>query len=202
MRSLLQFLSTVRHISLLGLSILALQAGNAFAQSLPQVENIRVDGDTLAWDAVDVAAGYNIYRDHSYFDTVRGVLEYTLSEPGTYGVVAFDGSGSFGPTPRGDDTAEYAPGDGTAAAETINSFTVTIQKTCRNVAPGGSCIASCPRSVERPNGGTVSLAYLSGGACATSDIVEADAFVSDRTYKCTVPTFSGEVTAQAVCVRF
>ena len=194
-----------RQASIAAVVFCAAWTGHAVADPLPQVENIRLEGDTLVWDPVEGAAGYNINRDFSYFDTVRGALEYPLTEPGTYSVSAFDDNGNFGPTPRFDESVEFAPGEeagDAGAALAVNTYTVTVQKTCRDVPAGGSCVAACPRSFEAPSGETVSLAYLSGGACSTSDIVEADAFVSDRTYKCTVPTFSGEVVAQGVCVRF
>ena len=51
-------------------------------------------------------------------------------------------------------------------------------------------------------GPELSVSHVTGGACSTSDIVEADALVSRTTYRCTVPIFSGEVTAQAICARF
>jgi hypothetical protein len=76
-----------------------------------------------------------------------------------------------------------------------------VYNTCKDVGPGESCIAHCPSSKDVPwSSGIKYFRYLTGGACSTSDIVEADAFIGPTTYSCTVPTFSGEVVAQAICL--
>ena len=76
-----------------------------------------------------------------------------------------------------------------------------VYNTCKDVGPGESCIAHCPSSKDVPwSSGIQYFRYLTGGACSTSDIVEADAFIGPTTYSCTVPTFSGEVVAQAICL--
>lgn len=182
---------------------LALPAGFAFAQdpTLPDVENLRIEGGTLYWDALDEATGYNIRLNYQYYDTVKGSASYSLSEPGTYAITAFNDAGEYG-----SDYALRIDYEGGSANDNVEySFdyiTLIVRKTCVNVGPGESCIARCPRSFEpqqyvqafRPN-------FMSGGACSTSDIVEADAWVGHKSYHCTVPTFSGEVIAQAICLE-
>ncbi len=179
----------------------------ASADNLPRVTGLNLEGDLLTWDAQWGAVGYNIYLDFEYFDTVGDVQEYTVTEPGKYHVISFNGSGDFGVLRNEGETGPAFLAEYTGVAENV-SYTfrypvLIVQHTCQDVGPGESCIARCP-DVHEVNYGEFTSTYypwyLSGGACSTSDIVEADAFVSPRTYSCTVPTFSGEVVAQGVCI--
>ncbi|MGQ7848094.1 hypothetical protein ACUNV4_26595 [Granulosicoccus sp. 3-233] len=176
---------------------------------LPRVTGLALDDNRLSWDAQEGATGYNIHLDYAYYDTVRGDTQYLVTEPGNYHVISFNDEGEFGVTRNPDEIGqpyifvEYAGSDGDDSVSLDGRYNVLIvTKTCTDVGPGESCIARCPYSYETEFGGTRSIDYLSGGACSTSDIVEADAAVSPETYRCTVPTFSGEVTAQAICVPY
>lgn len=176
---------------------------------LPRVTGLSLEGNQLSWDAQDGATGYNIQLDYDYYDTVRGGTQYTLTEPGKYHVISFNDEGEFGVTRNPDEIGQpyiYVEYSGSDSDDTISldgRYNVLIvTKTCTDVGPGETCIASCPASYETEFGGTNYIEYMSGGACSTSDIVEADAAVSPETYRCTVPTFSGEVTAQAICVPY
>lgn len=192
------------------LALLAIVAtSGAVMADLPRVTGLTLEGDQLSWDAQDGATGYNIQLNYDYYDTVRGDTRYTVSEPGKYHVISFNDDGEFGVTRNPDEGGqpyihvEYAGSDSDDSISLDGRYNVLIvTKTCKDVGPGETCIASCPSSYEAEYGGTRSVDYLSGGACSTSDIVEADAAVSPETYRCTVPTFSGEVTAQAICVAY
>lgn len=166
---------------------------------LPDPENVAIEGNTLVWDAVPNATGYNIYLGYSYFDTVKGQTQYTLQQSGSYWVVAFDDAGNYGSQYGGDRQVDYESSSN-ATSVIARYYASVVQTTCVDVGPGESCIASCDSTATQLDPPRFTR-YVSGGACSTSDIVEADAFISDRTYKCTVPTFSGEVVAQAVCVH-
>jgi hypothetical protein len=177
-----------------------------FAQDthLPDVENVRLENDMLVWDAQDVATGYNIYKDYGYYTTVRGSTSFQLTEPGTYRVSSFDDNGTFG---RAYGTRiEYTgsdPDTSVSYSYVYGSQTLLVYKTCKNVMPGESCVAICPwrHTPDLEFSREISLSHMSGGACSTSDIVEADGWIGHRSYSCTVPTFSGEVVAQAICVK-
>lgn len=192
------------------LALLAIVATSGAAMAdLPRVTGLTLEGDQLSWDAQEGATGYNIQLDYDYYDTVRGDTQYTVTEPGKYHVISFNDDGEFGVTRNPDEIGqpyihvEYAGSDSDDSISLDGRYNVLIvTKTCKDVGPGETCIASCPNSYETEYGGTRSIDYLSGGACSTSDIVEADAAVSPETYRCTVPTFSGEVTAQAICVPY
>ncbi|ASJ70783.1 hypothetical protein [Granulosicoccus antarcticus] len=184
-------------------ALAALTFSSVNAAELGSVENLRAEGNELIWDSLEGATGYNIYFDYRYYDTVKGKEQYTLSDNGQYNVVPFDDAGNFGTTNylnNVDFTVDEST-DSTGSQYTENGYTITVHKTCTNVGPGESCLAACP-NVYQGAYQELYTKYMSGGACSTSDIVEADAFVSDNTYKCTVPTFSGEVVAQAICVTF
>ncbi len=171
---------------------------------LPDVENVQLENDMLVWDAQDGATGYNIYKEYSYYTTVRGSTSFQLTEPGTFRVSSFDDNGKFGDaygTP-----VEYTgsdPDTSVSYSYTYGSPTLLVYQTCKNVMPGESCVATCPfrYQPELEWTGEIYLRYMSGGACSTSDIVEADGWIGHRSYSCTVPTFSGEVVAQAICVE-
>lgn len=191
----------MRKISYLMLISIAFLFSTARAEILPDVENVKIEGNQLSWDAQDGATGYNILKDYRYFDTVRDALSYTLTEAGKYRVSAFNDMGEFS-----DDygtTVEFSPEEvDTSITYNAGYASVVVLKTCLNVGPGESCIAQCPWQHVQDYGNYTStnyIAYMSGGACSTSDIVEADAFAGPNSYKCTVPTFSGEVIAQAIC---
>jgi len=166
-----------------------------FAQDthLPDVENVQLENDMLVWDA----------QEYRYYTTVRGSTSFQLTEPGTYRVSSFDDNGLFGDdygTP-----VEYTgsdPDTSVSYSYIYNTPTLLVYQTCKNVMPGESCVATCPYryTPEVEYARELILSYMSGGACSTSDIVEADAWVGHRSYSCTVPTFSGEVVAQAICV--
>jgi len=170
---------------------------------LADLENVQLENDMLVWDALEGASGYNIYKDYGYYTTVRGSTSFQLTEPGKYHVSAFDDNGKFG---RAYGTyIDYTgsdPDTSISYSYTYGSHTVLVYKTCRNVMPGESCVAICPYQYkpDLEYARELYLAYMSGGACSTSDIVEADGWIGHRGYSCTVPTFSGEVVAQAICV--
>ncbi len=188
----------MRQISVLMLLSIAFLFSTARADLLPDVENVQIDGQLLSWDAQEGATGYNILFNFRYYDTVRDAQSYTLREAGTYRVVAFNDSGDFGSDYP--ESVEYTPDNADESVSYDYRFPVVlVYKTCKNVGPGESCIAVCPNQHVTQFGFTRSIDFMSGGACSTSDIVEADAFISSRSYKCTVPTFSGEVVAQAIC---
>lgn len=171
----------------------------AKADILPSPENLTYEAGVLSWDAVEEATGYNIYLNYRYFDTVKGSTQYTPGQSGIYWVVAFDDNGNFGR--QYGDELNIEVGEGAdSVSVTYNYRTSIVQKTCTNVGPGESCIASCSSTRTDLDPPRFTL-YLSGGGCATSDIVEADVFIGNQTYSCTVPTFSGEVVAQAICVH-
>ena len=187
--------------------LVLLCAAGKVAADLPRVTGLALEGDRLSWDAQEGAAGYNIHLDYDYFDTVRGSTRYTVTEPGRYHVVSFNDAGEFGVTREPSEGGqpyvfvEYAGSDD-AVSYDADSNVLIVTRTCTDVGPGQTCIANCPARHETDFGAVLEIAYLSGGACSTSDIVEADALASRNTYRCTVPTFSGEVTAQAICVAF
>lgn len=178
--------------------VLSLVSIPAVADVLPPLENIAIEGNLLVWDAQEGATGYNIYKDYRYYTTVPNSEPYSLSDSGVYFVVSFDDAGNFGQT-ASRDYLDYEVVGSDATQYSFHGYTLIAQKTCQNVGPGESCVASCPNRYDAGYA-TVYSQYVSGGACSTSDIVEADSIASSFTYSCTVPTFSGEVVAQAICV--
>lgn len=51
---------------------------------------IRVDGNTISWDAVGQAEGYNVYRNGGYLTTVVSETSYNATQSGSYYLHAFD----------------------------------------------------------------------------------------------------------------
>lgn len=159
------------------------------ANDFPKPSDVRIEGSKLVWEPVPEAGGYNIYWEYSYLTTVKEQTYFDLQLTGKYQVVAFDQSASNFSTQFGDNIVVEYEG-GVNQSETVSFSAVSVvSTTCQNVGPGESCVASCGNTIA------------TGGACATSDIVEADAFASPSSYACAVPTFSGEVTAQVYCLN-
>lgn len=183
-----------------------LSSAQAQDEAFPNPENVRIEGNTLHWDPVSDASGYNILfnardvtdfvftRNMNYLDTVRGSTEYNVSEIGTYQVIAFNQDASqFSPTNSMGD-AYYNPNNESVERpnELLTADLMQVRsKTCANVEPGGSCRAICPLQHD----------IATGGACSTSDIVEADATATTISYQCSVPLFSGFVTAHVYCMN-
>ena len=166
------------------------------ANDFPVPDDIRIEGERLLWEPVAGAGGYNIYLNNGYLTTVRNRTDFRLQVDGLYQVVAFDESASRFSRQTGPDTgATYEVGASQSETNALGlSVVKVVSVTCRDVGPGESCTASC----RLPDDSVVRVA--TGGACSTSDIVEADASASPFSYSCAVPTFSGEVRAQAYCI--
>lgn len=79
-------------------ALLCTFSAHTLGDDLPKVIGLELDGNQLTWDEQEGATGYNIHRDYRYFDTVRGTLSYTVSEPGNYHVISFNDAGMFGVT--------------------------------------------------------------------------------------------------------
>lgn len=167
------------------------------AELLPKVENARIEGDSLVWDSLAEADGYNIYRNYQYLDSVNNVSSYELSEAGNYDIVAFDKEGNFGA--QFDYQIQFVPAIEPDVEVVMEYYTAIVSKTCRDVDISESCIVACPVSLEQ-NESVVYTKYLSGGACSSSGAVATDARITDRTYKCTAQSFAEKIIAQGVCV--
>jgi len=174
--------------------------GNNVPPDFPNPENVRVAGDLLVWDAVENAAGYNIYFTDktergglfdtplTYIATVKEATEFPLEFTGNYSVVSFNQDASlfsnqFSPGVR----VRYESGIGVSQSPGVYSFV------CGNAQAGESCTAICPSA---PDGDGL---VATGGACSTADFVPVNATAEARSYSCTVQVFSEEVRAQVYC---
>lgn len=67
-------------------------------QGLPTVSGVAYDGQTITWNAVDGAVGYNIHIDNfEYLTSVGNVTSFEPAVSGKYYIVAFDGQGNYSP---------------------------------------------------------------------------------------------------------
>ncbi len=169
-------------------------SSTVIAENFTKPTNVRIEGDKLVWDPVEGAGGYNINTGFgSYLTTVKNRTDFQLQVDGRYSVIAFDVSATLFSSPSTAVTYEAGSDSAVSVSSDINNRVQVVSVTCQNVGPGESCSVSC-----RISG---SFGVATGGACATSDIVESDATAGPTSYSCTVPTFSGEVTAQVYCMR-
>lgn len=67
------------------------------AQTLPPVTGVNFDGQTIQWDALPDATGYNVHLNFEYIDTVRASTAYVPTESGRYYIAAFDDNGNYSP---------------------------------------------------------------------------------------------------------
>jgi len=82
---------------LLLLALSTLWTKHAHAVELPPVTGAAYDGRQISWNAQAGAAGYNVYRDFFYHDTVVGVTSYVPELTGRYFIAAFDNDGQYSP---------------------------------------------------------------------------------------------------------
>lgn len=180
----------------------------------PPPENVRTENGIIKWEAPTLGAGdlpvggYNIYFNpdvdgyaNNYYDTVRGAEQYTPILTGSYRISAFDESTCNTSSLHHNENISAIFNDGESQQTSGESYNWTYinRVTCQNVGPGESCIASCTNIWEGSHNTLAGPA--TGGSCTTSDIVEADSWAGGYTYNCTVPTFSGEVTAAVYCLN-
>jgi len=78
-------------IETLGVSVDNLPRG------LAAVTGVAYDGETITWESLEGAAGYNIHLDFDYLLTVGNVTSFVPSQPGEYSVVAYDEQGNYSP---------------------------------------------------------------------------------------------------------
>ncbi len=195
-------LTAVAALFFLGLSstVNAQSFGNNVPPDFPNPENVRVVGDLLLWDAVENAAGYNIYFTDrtergglqdtplTYIATIMDSTEFSLEFTGNYSVVSFNQgatlfSNQFSPGVR----ARYEAGI------SVNRSPGVYSVTCGDVEAGGTCTAVCPTVP-----GTDGL-IATGGACSTVDFTPVNAIAEVRSYACMVQTFTEEMRAQVYC---
>ncbi len=172
----------------------------AYAIELPMVQNVSLSGNQLTWDAVEGATGYNVQLGSRYLSTVRGNRVYTVTDLGTYTVVAFDDNGNFSPAVF---SAENRPffEDGVDNRPVVNRVTDDVgyfSIRCFDVAAGDSCVARCPDFVGGTNGGFF-VDSATGGACNSSGTDFVNAHISPEEYSCTVTSFTARVEAQVAC---
>jgi len=138
--------------------------------------------------------GYNIYWNLGYLTTVKNRTDFKMQVDGRYQVVAFDQSATRFSSQFDDNVdVNYKVGATPSSTGSEGGLIIKVVSiTCKDVGPGESCSASCRLPGD--------FHVATGGACAPSDIVEADAYASPFAYSCTVPTFSGEVTTQVYCL--
>ena len=174
--------------------------GNNVPPDFPNPENVRVVGDLLVWDAVEDAAGYNIYFTDrtdrgglldtpvTYIATVKDATQYPLEFIGNYSVVSFNqGATLFSNQFSAQVRARFE--EGLTVIRSPGVFSVT----CGNADASELCTASCP---SVPGGANL---IATGGACSTSDFVPVNAIAGDSSYSCAVQEFSSEVRAQVYC---
>ncbi len=102
----------------------AVQAG-----LLPKVTGVTYNGNSISWQPMDGATGYNIYNNSGYLATVTEGTQFVPDVAGLYTIAAFDGKGNFSPLQR------FNPEDGSPATNfvDIDSIVDTQPETLQNV---------------------------------------------------------------------
>ncbi|MBX2882934.1 MAG: hypothetical protein KTR32_23485 [Granulosicoccus sp.] len=173
----------------------------AHAAELPMVQNVKLNGDQLTWDAVDNATGYNIYLGSSYLTTVKGNRVFTVTEVGTYWVVAFDDNGNFSPFMFTEDNSPFFESgvDNRPLVNEVSGSSGYFSARCLDLAAGETCTARCPDFVGDDIGGGFFVGASTGGACNSSGTDFVNSRISPDEYSCTVSSFTARVEAQVVC---
>ena len=187
--------------SLAVIVFLSVNLTQAQAAELPMVQGVTLDGDQLTWDALEGATGYNIRLGGQYLTTIRGERIFTVTEVGTYRVVAFDDNGNFSPAIfTAENSAFFAEGvDNRPTVISLANDVGYFSVRCFDVAAGDSCVASCPDYVGASDGGGFFVDSATGGACNSSGTEFVNSRISRDEYACTVTSFTARVEAQVAC---
>ena len=181
--------------SFLVIILLSVSWAQAHADPLPIVNNVRIVGDQLTWDAVEGATGYNISL-RGYLATVRDGLTFPLTELGSYRVSAFDDNGNFSPASR---STFFSSGVDNRPRVTIRAGDAAYFFTrCFDINAGETCTARCPDLAVGPEGRFV-IGAPTGGACSSSGTDFVSAQLGPDEYSCTVSSFTARVEAQVAC---
>ncbi len=180
---------------LLKVFILCVISVHVKAQQLPPVQNVQLNGDQITWDAVEGATGYNVYFQGNYETTLRGDLQYTATETGSYGITAFDDAGNFSPR-RGSNAVFFEGGvDNRPFVIEVGEGVAYITQRCFDVGAGDTCVARCGGVI---NGFLVGSA--TGGSCSSSDGTNINSLISFKEYACTVSVFTSRVESKVACL--
>ncbi len=169
----------------------------AYAQPLQPVQNVRIAGDQLTWDAVEGATGYNIFL-RGYLATVRDGLTFPLTELGSYTVSAFDDNGNFGPILGSNSAFFESDVDNRPFVNVLGDGMAYFSTRCFDVNAGETCAARCPDGAGGV-GGFFIIGASTGGACNSSGTDFVSAQVNPDEYSCTVSSFTTRVEAQVAC---
>ncbi len=187
-----------------------LLSGMAHSMSIGTPQNIQINDNTLSWDAVADAGGYNIYYfaggpskfgvETEYLTTVKNATSYSDLQPGIYSVVAFNeaatifGNKSAAIWLRDDGTVDDFTDSRAGTTVTLmgsNDDRYRVETRC--VDEGSSiCVASC--NTDGLEG------IVTGGYCSASD-AHINASGGTDAYQCYSPTGASLITAGAYCLR-
>ncbi len=181
---------------------LASVSNSVFANSLPDVSNVRAEGSTIVWDPLPEAAGYNVYAGSrvgsqqgqagfQYVTTVIGSNSYQPSETlRTFRIVAFsEGGAAFSDLASA--TTVFVPDSESEAVnvtfynDSIGRYLVT--KNCDSTE--GDCIAKCDYNANTGN--------ATGGFCNSTSQTTIQSLGTQLTYRCSAPAGSGATTFTA-----
>ena len=178
---------------------------NVLAETLPNVENVRVEGSTILWDALPGAAGYNIYTGaitgskqgqdgFIYIDTVTNATSYEATEPLVHLVVAFNEGGTafsdlMSATTVGvEDNFDPESVSVSFFNDALGRY--LVERSCTGST--NECVARCDYD---SNGGNAT-----GGFCRAEPGVAVQSDGSQLSYACTVDSFSSLLVAGVYCV--
>lgn len=183
---------------------LASVSNSVFANSLPDVSNVRAEGATIVWDPLPEAAGYNVYAGarvgsqqgqagFQYVTTVIGSNSYQPSETlRAFKIVAFSEGGAVF-SDLASATTVYIPDSdiGTQAVnmtfynDSIGRYLVT--NNCGNT--DSECVARCDHNGNAGN--------ATGGFCNSASQYTIQSVGTQLTYRCSAIAGSGTTTITA-----
>lgn len=189
--------------------LIASTGSNTYANTLPDVSNLRVDGSRLVWDPLPGAAGYNVYsgalagsnQGQGGFQYVTTVTEETSYQPAEvlriYKIVGFsEGGAAFSDIQTA--PATFLPEDVTVETESIDITFFNdsmgrylVTNTCGNTE--SECIARCDHNGNAGN--------VTGGFCSTAPAKSVLSNGTQLTYQCSVTaeSASSTITAGVYC---
>jgi len=195
-------------IRMIFLPAFLLFSGWSYAMSFPAVQNLRYENNTLMWDAVVDAGGYNLYYSSGpskhglfseYLTTVKNATTYSEVIPGIYQVVAFNQEETLFSEQstakliwiREDGTVDNFDSDGsTVTYYGANNERYLVETRCSDGS--STCTANC--NAEGNTG------YVTGGFCSASEAhINASGYTDH--YSCYAPTNASVITTGVYCSK-
>lgn len=217
-----------KHFHLFLLPILFVFSSVVHSMSIPAVQNLQISNDTLQWNEVADAGGYNVYYfaggpskfeiTFDYLSTVKGATSFTGLQPGLYRVIAFNADATvFGEVSSASsiwlredgsvDDSNFADNNGDDSnvvdnnVADIDNVTITFfGSNNERYIVENQCVEDGAGFCEASCNAEGNQGFATGGYCSSSE-PHINASGGEDYYSCSNPEFEGVIIVGAYCSK-